>query len=319
MKPNAKSIIFLVISTTLLTVLILPIQRKHSPFSELRWQRTANLLAIDDMMRNGQRGLLMLRLTDGKEQFIIGQWRAHFTDSGNVIVTEVFPENATPMNKGLLYYFERGERIMSITVDKLPAEGRIIGASENPNATYLAIAVRTAKSGTLYCIVERIGSTPPSCKQLALGAITDARWNPDANHEFVMKTTSGQLFVYDPWKKKPEQLFADSDALRFQKLSKLFTPVNTSPRQVLGIHGTRTFWRFLGLLLVLDKQGWSWRRVPALARIAWLSDGEHVLLKTRNNLLILELATGKQTLVLTDPSMATRRIRFHNQTIDETL
>lgn len=319
MKPNARSMIFLIISAILLAILVFPIQRKRVSFSELRWQRKANLLAIDDMVRNGQRGLLMLRLTDGKEQFIIGQWRAHFTDNGNVIVTEVFPENATPMNKTRLYYFEKGERIMPITVDKLPAEGRVIGASENPKATYLAIGVRTTKSGTLYCIIERVGSTPPSCKQLELSSITDARWNPEADHEFVIKTTAGELFVYDPWIKDPKRLYPDSDAARFQALLKLFTPVDTSPRRVEGIRGTRTFSRFLGLLLVRDKQGWSWHRVPALARIAWLSDGEHVLVKTRNDLSILELQTGTETLLLTDPTMATRRIRFRNQTVDETL
>ena len=75
---------------------------------------------------------------------------------------------------------------------------------------------------------------------------------------------------------------------------------------------------FLNLVLVQKKSAWSVHRIPWFTKIAWLWDNDHLLLKERNALSVLELSTSKRATIKLLPDVHSKTVLFHN-TLDRRL
>ena len=256
----------------------------HVSYTDLHWEQPPGLIALNPVKKNNERGLLFLRLRDGEEQFLAGEWKTNFTPYGNVFVYGYAPNSATE-KKQILYYIESGERISRITIKNQP--GEIVAVQENPKTSYLFIEFTNNKR-TSFCLVERYGSTGnTNCKQLDVSTIARGAWNPNAERELVIKIAGDEIYTFDPWEKRPVKISSKNP--HYSELKNVFTrqPNADSSHQGIFQHSFST------ILAVKEKSTIRFFRIPKSAQTTWLTDKNHILLKTKNEAGILELSTNK--------------------------
>lgn len=283
---------------------------------DLKWTKASALLAVYDIQRDGKPGLLFLRLKDGKEQFIIGNWQVDYSDIGNAFVYGE-PIIGEPDKVGQqIYVIENAAQLFHLQL--LKAKNPIVSIQENPAQTYLAIETRSDHSSA-YCIIEKISNKPQSCAQLNVqGTITQGRWNPKKERELVLKTETEEIYVRDAWDIKVKHIEASTDPALYQELTALFNPVDKE-HTLIAFEGTYSFKRWLNFILIRHEKGWQLQRIPIFSKIDWLVDSRHLLVKTRNQLAILELTTGNLAPLLQEPGLGEKMIEFRNGSVDQTL
>lgn len=274
-----------------------------APLPDLLWKQEPNLLALSNIERLDQAGLLFIRLQDGKEQFIAGNWQVNFSDSGAYVFGE-FPEGYSKQTDQQIYFISN-DRIHEITLTGF--SDQITAVHEDPTATYIFIETLSEKS-TFYCIAKRILDGSPSCQQLNINKPTRAQWNPEQEWELMLKTEEGKLYTYDPQEKKMHFISPDDKPEQHQQLTLLFT-ASIKPQQFMLGDQENNFWRFLNIVLVKNAEGWSWHRIPLRTqKIAWLADDEHLLIVEQHRLSILELPTNKLAPVIEEDTVGRKTI-----------
>lgn len=277
------------------------------PLSALHWERPPVLLTVSDVQRNGQSGSLLVRPTDGKEQFLPGAWRLSFSESG----VYAFPESSSSADRPeqRLYFFEGNEHIREITINNLP--GSLRSVRESPSRTHLVLEV-TKEFSTIFCVTERFGTAPPACQQLGVGAVAESVWNPAQDRELVIRTETGSILTFDPLEKKPRFVDAKTDHARHEELSRLFQRHPAREGGSAGAGGpSRAFRRFLNLVFVLDKQGnRRVARVPLGARVALFGDDEHLLAVQPGRLDIIELSSRSRSPLARERGIGSGTVRY---------
>lgn len=271
-----------VLKTTLLAVLALILisgwwwtRLATITLSELAWEEPPSFVAINTIERDGRSGLLFIRLADGQEQFLPGSWQVMVNASNAYAWGEVPAEGDQPAT-WRLFHFSGDGLIYPIALDHV--DGHITRLEENPAGTYLMLEV-TRDNATAFCLIERSHSEAPACQQLNVSNISTARWNPAKERELVINTTSHELFTFNPWEKQPQFVDPAVDATTHQTLARLFT--DADPRPV---------------------PGWLKWRFPARS-FTWAVDYNHVIRQQAGRLSVIELSTGHQATVLTDPKL----------------
>lgn len=250
--------------------------------TDLRWERPPSFVAVEGIQREKQTGLLFVRLNDGKEQFLAGTWHVAFSESGAYAYGS-FPKGYSKEDGQHIYYLSGDGRIYHIQL--ADASLPITYIQEDPDTNYLFIEV-TREHGRSFCVIPRLNEDKPSCQQLDVNGISNGLWNPAKAHELVIKTTTGQIFTFDPWEKKPHLI--DPTDNQYQELTKLFTnQPNTLTQKPLTI-------RLLSLLIIKQNKSWHFVHIPIFAKIEWLQDWAHLIVVNRNNLSILEPFTKKE-------------------------
>lgn len=310
-----KTLFFIIICGLFFALLIgsveLYVQTIHitqSSFTDLRWDQPPGLIALSPSQKEGKTGLLFIRLRDGKEQFLAGNWKTSFTPYGNAFVYG-YPPSTTNENKQQLYYIESGEKISHIDIKNKP--GDINAIQENHKTSYLFIEF-TNDTSTSFCIIERFGSGDTDCKQLDITKISQGVWNPAKERELVIKTSAHELYTFDPWEKRPIKI--NSSDSNYRALTMLFenTKARSSPKQVL---------QFVLLNILVIKEGSLIQlfQIPFGAHTAWIGDTDHVIFKTNTASGILERSTKKYVPLFYDTKHASSTIKFLSANGENTL
>lgn len=268
-------------------------------YADLHWDNAPGLIALSPSQKNGETGLLFIRLRDGKEQFLAGNWKMDFTSYGNTFIYG-YPPTFSKENKQQLYYIESGEKISRVDIVNQPGEIKTI--QENPQTSYLFIEFSDDKNSS-FCIVERYGSGDTSCKQLDVTKISRGVWNPKKERELVIKTSASELYTFDPWEKRPIKI-SSSDS-QFGALSALFESAKPQPVLQNILQFT-----FLNVLIVKEGSKFQFFRVPFNAKTAWLIDTDHILFKEKNASGILERSTKKYVPLFYDTKNTSPTITF---------
>lgn len=280
----------------------------------LRWDIEPNMIALQDMERENNRGLLFIRLKDGKEQFIAGNWQADFSDSGNVYAFGEFPDGYFDQTGQQIYAVIDGRKVIDINLDNL-ADKKIVSIQENPAGTYLFIEA-SSDSSTIYCLTEGVGGGRRECQQLSiLTSVSQGLWNPNQPRELVIKTKDGAIVVHDPWEKDPHLVSPVEEPERYIELASLFDRPMPKANKINAKDEEFRYWQFLNLMMIKDADSWRFFKTPFGARLAWLIDGQHLLLKEADGLGVIEYGTDKIAPVLRE-NISDKKVELRNQSFD---
>lgn len=302
---------FIFIVLLIFVVIPIVLRYKSIPLEDLHWAKPAGLIAIHQAKREGQPGILFLRLKDAKEQFIAGNWQVDFSNNGNAFLFS--------QSKPEIYIIEGGRRIIKTQLKDL--RGTIASIQENLRQTYLALEIQ-GESKSTFCLVEKTGADSQPCQIITVrGTAAHALWNPKADQDLVLKTDRGEIYIQNAWEPKSESVSPESEPARYQQLINLFTAnAANNPHRVEGRDGMRQLWRFANLIFIRDeKKGWSFARVPLSAKVGWVVDGYHLLVKTNERLEILEPDERRVSTLLEEPGISGNIIEYRIADFDQTL
>lgn len=302
-----KTLLFIVIACGLFFAVLIggvewhvrTVHIAQASFTDLHWSKTPGLIVLSPSQRDGKTGLLFIRLRDGKEQFLAGNWKADFTPYGNVFVYG-YPPSDMDENKQQLYYIESGEKISHIDIKNSP--GAISAVQENPKASYLFIEF-TNDTSTSFCIIERYGPQDTDCKQLDVTQVSQGKWNPTKERELVIKTSTHELYTFDPWEKRPIKI--NSSDSNYQTLTALFE----QGKPQLSVKQTMQF-AFLNILAIKEGPLLQLFRIPFGAQTAWIIDTDHILFKAHNAIGVIERSTKKFVPLFYDTKDASPMVLF---------
>lgn len=272
-------------------------QYETVPLTELKWEQEPSVLGFSHVTRDNKEGVLVVRLTDGKDHFFSGNIRAFHTQEGNIILV---PKDIPVEYKGTLplNYIEHGRKIFQMTLAY--HFGEIISITENPRRSYLAIEMSDG-TAMQYCVIERITDTQkPSCQQIGVGVPARSLWNPEKDHEFIILTEGNEIITFDPWEKEPHRIRVDTDASLHAQLKKLFSesPSKTE-RPTNPAHSLN---RFFSVIFDSGKKIPGIYPIPPLSTVYWLSDDKHFLIQEGARLSIVEFENRKKSeIVLPSP------------------
>lgn len=255
------------------------------PLSELRWEKDPSVLALAPITQNGKEGTLTIRLSDGSDHFIDGPARVfHVSDNSLVLVPRDIPQDY--QGEIPLYYIEHGRKVFQL---KFAYHfGNIVNVTENAQRTYLAIESKSEKS-TQFCVIERItDGKQPACQQITVSQSMNSLWNPNHDHEFLVKTTDSEIVAFDPWEKLPARVSADGDTKRF---ADLLATVNHKQ----SVFPDGSLYRFFSIVLRTTPTGWRIIGVPPFSHTRWLSDIEHIIVQEGERLSVVEYGTNRKS------------------------
>ncbi len=308
--------LFLSAAFFILIISYLATQLVKAALSELRWQGSPSIVGVFEPIFSKQPGLLLTRLKDGKPQFLDGdKWEVNFSPADKVFVFG-FPkaqESGTPLQK-LFIIQEDATRIQPLGLSKMP--GILVSVKENPEQTYLSLEIKgTTKSGKIanaYCIIEPKGVEDPSCQQLNVNNRSfQGLWNPLKGHELALKADTGEILIYDPWEKKPLPIDSSKEPERYKELAALFAPQKDSK--------TEKLWKIPFGIFVRVKQEWSLFYAPLFSKAAFIEDLDHIIVKSKNSLQIMEISTGKIATLLSGDNVSKKKIIFRTVSGEQTL
>lgn len=294
----------------------------YTTLSELQWNTPPGIIAVWFPVIGGEYAVDMFRLKDGlRQRFLNANWKVFFTDAGNAFVYTPPPEEEDT-NDHKLYYIQTGEDITTINLKKV---GNLTAIHEDPSSTYIVIEYTTEQS-RFYCFNERAKlnkDEEQNCTQLGVKGHPESRWNPELKHELILRSPAGTLYTFNPKtsakKKAPQLISEDRDPKHYTKLLALFDaplPLNKiSPPS----GGTRTFGKILNLLMIKEKDNWTFIHIPLRAKVAWLPDGEHLLVKVPNKLAVLQIKDRKWATIFNDQGIGKHQLQFRSGGVDRIL
>ncbi len=311
-----KTVLIPIVALPIIAVLVLAstylIPVHDSILSKITWKSMPQLISINDMEREGHKGLLLKRLKDGKEQFIAGNWKTSYTSQGNVLIVGEFPEGYSSTT-GQHLFMVKNDKIMSVKLDNVT--GTVVSVEESPNQAYLYFVTKDGeKNGS--CMMDWIKAGQPDCLPIKVADITKARWESGQGHELVVQNASGTYFSVDPWEnglQEPKTISPDEDKKRLDQARKLLTDARELKDEESGTKKPKTYLRIFDLAFIHDGAGWSVHRVPRISSLYWLNDGEHLLIKEASKLGLYEPATRTYVNLLTEEGIGSKDVTYRNK------
>lgn len=180
--------------------------------SNEKWLEQPGLIAIQ-YKENNQPIHSFLRLSDGKEEKLQGNWNYKFFFQDEIAIFGSKPEN--PNDQMLFILNTKGGTMLNPSI--LP--GPVFSVSQNPKGTYLLLSgviPATATSTQTYytCVTERKGHLD-SCLEIRKDILKNEKidstssfqsfWDLNDSRRLAIKEIGGKnrLFFYDPWEKSP--------------------------------------------------------------------------------------------------------------------
>lgn len=258
-----------------------------SMIKDLRWSRYPGTLALSPVQKDGSTGTLLIRLTDGVEQFFPGTWKVTQTPFDNTILYGTSPQS----EEYLIYYIYAGRKIIPIIP---PREyGAVLSVSENRKNTYLILEQMTEGEESMFCLYQRVGGTDSLCRILPVSQVRRVSWNPSRDHELFIKTRKEELYRYDPWEEEAQPVQpADSE---YQEIKDLLA----HPAVAWDSDDERASLFVLPLFFLARAKNFiGLYREPRFVESAHLVDNNHILVKTADAVAIFELSSRKYVRLL---------------------
>lgn len=323
-QPLSKKIGYIGTSLGIVYILLTWASGRYTPadLKDLNWKKDPGNIVISDIYRNESdrnkfyKGILALNLRDGKEQFIAGDWKVNLTNKGNIFAYGKFPAGYSDQKSQQLYYILQAGNIYNIDLNG--NRGDITFAAENDAGNYMALKMTKGNSDT-FCVSPTPGiDKEPSCflQFQSLSHASKGLWNPDQDHELVIKNSANTFYTYDPLKDSHPQR-VDPKSESFQRLDDLLKKGGNM--YSLKSEESKKLYSFLNFVITRETTGWSLFRIPLSAKTARLADREHLLIKERNQLSIVELGTRKKSILLKELAIGKKPLQFHKDEFDEVL
>lgn len=271
----------------------------------LNWALPEQFVSISPIVREGNTGVLMVRLSDGAEQFIAGDWQVNFAPSGNVYAFGYFPEGYSQQTGQQVYLIQPGS-VSDIAVTGFT--GTITSISENTAGTHLLLEVTEDDNVKIYCLAARVDNQSPTCTQINVPDGGLAQWNPLAEHEVVIQNAVGQLLLFDPEQTGEQAGFREvtaDDVATYQTLQALFSESKPNVSLFNSI-----IYQIGNIALVRRPSGWTIVRVPWFARVALLSDQRHLIAISDRTIMVIDPETKQASQLLPNDNVTAVQVNF---------
>lgn len=191
---------------------------------DLQFSNGSPMIALQGYVQQDERGVLLLNLATGEEQFFPGQWEVFLSATHTAYIKGEWPrtsDRAQTEPGEQLYEVRHGRSITRLQVAEFI--GHMQWIEENLKQTYVLIAVKRGDRVS-YCVQARdeLVQDAPVCDYFQAPEGTRAVWNPSKDHEAVFLSPAGELFVMDPFEATVGQVSATDEPDRFASLLALF-------------------------------------------------------------------------------------------------
>lgn len=283
---------------------------------EITWNGEPNIVAINTAERQGEVGLLTIRVQNGKEQFFAGEWDVDFASANTLYAFGEFPYGYSEEPGQHIYRVnEQGLEELAVTDADY---GELMSVTENPRSTYVLSEVLRDTRQT-YCLAERIddgdGRASITCDQLDFVEGTRVRWNPDHDQNVLGLDLDDVIHVYDPWEETFDAVDEDADPELYPELIKYFETQEDLSNLYDRIISTQ-----MGQVVVSYPDAEDETvRVPFGSDVAWLADANHFLLRDGDSLYIYEISSQRRALLAEGDYITSATITLSNGIVNQEL
>lgn len=288
-------IIAAIITISLITLFSLSIVEEVD-IANITWETIPEKLVFKPVERASQKGLLVTRLSDGVEQFYVGEWDVAFESGSNVYIFGA--ENEESEQK--VFRINAQDKVSEISVPK--EFGTVVDVSQNANASYVSIQTKY-QNVSYVCIAELNEDIDLSCNKLAILGDIESIWSPDNEHEALFRSStkdSYKIFALDPWVDTDIRSYEDEAEEYDQYLS--YFEKEAKQRGFVR--------KFLNIAYIeLDDRKYI-QHVPLNSKLALFADYEHLLIKNGDKVEVQEFSTKKRAELYTLPDLEKTTIYF---------
>ena len=290
-KPTPKKLILIITIGSAFILIVLycllftfSIELKSVALSSMGWGGEIPFIVLHDIQNQGNRGVLFVRLTDGKEHFIEGNW--------NSLVTS---QNVYLFQGSEGYFIGKDQKI---THFNFPASaGTIRSLQESSDHRQLLIETRI-NDGTKYCVIQNLDATVKNfeCQKSLNVDHGDARaiWNPSQPDQIIVKNTKNDIYSWDKSQQLPQFVDPQKETdIRSQLENILNLPKPTQPE----------FFAFLNIGFIKKDTVWKNYRMPPFTKSAWMINNRYLILEEPGKIWIADLEKNILTELYKNPAV----------------
>lgn len=262
--------------------------------SDIPWKQAPPLLVFQNIEREGNTGLLFIRITDGKEQFLPGTWDV--THNRDVFYAfGKLPDTFAESNRTKIVY-ATNEQLHWI--DGGPLSQTIRAVKENATRSHFFIEMES-QEGRQYCIAERVFDGALSCKQLSINKPTRAFWNSnDAQSLILLTENGGTIYVYDVQEGSMRALDPRQQPEEYGMVAGLAQDSREDEWR------THDFFRLLNIIVFKQGPVWAWYHIPLRTQSVFLfRDMNHALVVERDRISVLTFSLRTSAPLITQPGI----------------
>lgn len=272
------------------------LQVEEVGIEDITWESIPAKIAFNPVERASQNGLLITRLSDGVEQFYVGEWDTAFEFGNNVYIFG--SENKESEQK--VFRINAQDKVSEITIPK--EFGEVVDVSQNANASYISIQTKY-QNVSYVCVAELANNIDLNCNKLAILGDIESIWNPENEQEALFKSSakdSYKIFALNPWNDVEPRSY-EKEAKEYEQYLSYF---ERKGEQRGRVH------KFLNIAYIeLDGRRYL-QHVPLNSELVLFADYEHILIKNKDTVEVQEFSTKKRAELYTLPELENTTIYF---------
>lgn len=262
--------------------------------SDLRWAKNAPTFVIEkEAAKKAYTGPLFIRLRDGKDQFIAGNWDLSF-DESNIFAYGNFAKSTSTADATSTSIFSptTGPYVLRIDEDAIAIleqkklNGKALSGINSLNGSYIGLTIDSKDHP--FCVIETTADQKDRpCIDVPVDQTDEVAWNPMVDHEIVTRSATGSIATIDLWDGSAMHknvLTRVDNQKKYDTLTHAFPAKQDEQTKIQ---------RAMGVTAIRNEKGWHFFRLPSDARVTMLSDENHLLIQEKNDLQILEISTKK--------------------------
>lgn len=257
----------------------------ESSLSDVAFSRDSHKIVLTNVNRRGENGTLILRLTDGEDQFFPGDFNFSYGNDRRLYVFgDVQLEDRL---KRVLYVVNELDGIKE--VDASDVGGPISKVIESPDGNY--IIIRFEVDGVSeHCISERDIDGNLKCDRYASTENPDVIWHPEKPHHTLFRAAQ-KIREIDQWSPDPTTYRQDENPDEYQKLDDFFNADNQQTSWTDGIYSIGVG----HVAFPYERTTWMPYFIPGSGVATWIYNYDHILVKTDTSLSLYALSSKKVT------------------------
>lgn len=261
---------------------------------KMHWKKQPSIIFLSPVVKNNKQGAMLVRVSDGKENFLPGDWNVSFADTGTTYI----------FSGAKIYSINDSEKIIPL---ELPHKGAVIEEIiENKEGNFIAIKYSDSKNSNKYCIMPKgllLGEKPILCAEIG---VTDGEgwgmWHPEEDAVFLFKNSKQEFYIWNDFSKKPTFIDKDLSAELYATVRNYFS----NDRRLTKPKGINLF----GIIIFKNKKGESvFIRKSFRASAGFIQDASHIWMHDADTLFIYDLEKKVRSRLFTSPDIRYAQVK----------
>lgn len=247
----------------------------------LTWAQPPLPILLTQVEHEDQTGLRSIRPSDGSSAFFAGDWQVSFDQSMAFAFQGPIVLVVTDVSVRRIELDDPSVQVQSIRVDE--------------TGHRLAIVTRLAEK-TRICFTQITNETIDDCQTLDINKPADVRWQQDLP---LVKVGETELYTYTLAQSAMKSIDAENEASRYEEVAEQFAETPESSASIPLP---------LGLLSTTQQKPPFFIRLGLSAQEAIWLDSDHLLIKQKNAVKILERSTRRLATLIELPHASQARL-----------